>query len=61
VSLSDPEIDFGDPDEIALAAHLDTNSTLVPRRCAPKAGRNDSCLCGSGKKYKRCCGGAAIH
>ncbi len=22
-----------------------------------KAGRNDSCLCGSGKKFKNCCGG----
>lgn len=23
---------------------------------APKAGRNESCPCGSGKKYKKCCG-----
>ena len=23
---------------------------------APKIGRNDPCPCGSGKKYKRCCG-----
>ncbi len=23
---------------------------------APKVGRNDPCLCGSGKKYKKCCG-----
>lgn len=23
---------------------------------APKVGRNDSCPCGSGKKYKKCCG-----
>ncbi len=23
---------------------------------APKVGRNDPCPCGSGKKYKRCCG-----
>ncbi|MEN8006896.1 MAG: YchJ family protein [Candidatus Krumholzibacteriota bacterium] len=22
----------------------------------PKTGRNDPCLCGSGKKFKRCCG-----
>lgn len=26
-----------------------------------KAGRNEPCPCGSGKKYKRCCGGATIH
>jgi uncharacterized protein YecA (UPF0149 family) len=23
---------------------------------APKVGRNDPCLCGSGKKFKKCCG-----
>ena len=26
------------------------------RRTAPKARRNDPCPCGSGKKYKKCCG-----
>jgi len=26
-----------------------------------KIGRNDQCPCGSGRKYKRCCGGATIH
>jgi curved DNA-binding protein CbpA len=26
------------------------------RRDQPKVGRNDPCPCGSGKKYKRCCG-----
>lgn len=26
------------------------------RRDAPKVGRNDPCPCGSGKKYKQCCG-----
>jgi preprotein translocase subunit SecA len=25
-------------------------------REAPKVGRNDPCPCGSGKKYKKCCG-----
>ena len=25
-------------------------------RNAPKVGRNDACPCGSGKKYKKCCG-----
>jgi uncharacterized protein len=29
-------------------------------RVAPKPGRNDPCPCGSGKKYKKCCG-AALH
>ena len=26
---------------------------------APKVGRNDPCTCGSGKKYKKCCGAAS--
>jgi preprotein translocase subunit SecA len=26
------------------------------RRDAAKVGRNDPCVCGSGKKYKKCCG-----
>jgi uncharacterized protein YecA (UPF0149 family) len=25
-------------------------------RAAPKIGRNDPCPCGSGRKYKKCCG-----
>ncbi len=28
----------------------------LPRRNPPKTGRNDPCPCGSGKKYKQCCG-----
>jgi preprotein translocase subunit SecA len=28
------------------------------KRDAPKVGRNDPCVCGSGKKYKKCCGAA---
>jgi preprotein translocase subunit SecA len=27
-----------------------------PVRVGPKVGRNDACPCGSGKKYKQCCG-----
>jgi len=27
-----------------------------PMRTGPKIGRNDPCPCGSGKKYKKCCG-----
>nr|WP_246427799.1 SEC-C metal-binding domain-containing protein [Paenibacillus phyllosphaerae] len=37
----------------------------VPKRIVPnaqvhvqnKVGRNEPCTCGSGKKYKKCCGG----
>jgi hypothetical protein len=28
----------------------------IPVRVTPKIGRNDTCTCGSGKKYKKCCG-----
>ena len=29
---------------------------VTVRRTQPKVGRNDPCPCGSGKKYKKCCG-----
>jgi uncharacterized protein len=31
------------------------------RRIAPKVGRNDPCPCGSGKKFKQCCGNITLH
>jgi preprotein translocase subunit SecA len=33
--------------------------TRQPLTAEKKIGRNDPCICGSGKKYKKCCGGAA--
>ncbi len=33
------------------------NADNKPEHRGPKPGRNDPCPCGSGKKYKRCCGG----
>jgi preprotein translocase subunit SecA len=38
----------GDQGELTLDLPL--------RREVPKVGRNDPCPCGSGKKYKNCCG-----
>jgi len=32
------------------------DSTIQQRRVGDKIGRNDPCPCGSGKKYKKCCG-----
>jgi SWIM/SEC-C metal-binding protein len=29
---------------------------IMPRRVEQKPGRNEPCSCGSGKKYKNCCG-----
>ncbi|HET9218017.1 MAG TPA: preprotein translocase subunit SecA [Terriglobia bacterium] len=37
------------------AASGGTGTSQVKRE-APKVGRNDPCPCGSGKKYKKCCG-----
>ena len=39
------------------AAHEELVASTV-RRDAPKVGRNDPCPCGSGKKFKKCCGAA---
>jgi SEC-C motif domain protein len=39
--------------------YFTTGKMLLPRQVvntAPKAGRNDPCTCGSGKKFKKCCG-----
>ena len=33
-----------------------TGQSVTVRRTSPKIGRNDPCPCGSGKKYKMCCG-----
>lgn len=29
---------------------------VTPRRVSARVGRNDPCPCGSGQKYKKCCG-----
>jgi SEC-C motif-containing protein len=37
--------------------YLDGKAIRTPvRRTEPKVGRNDPCHCGSGKKFKKCCG-----
>ncbi len=43
--------------EAAMNAALSAPKTVV--RDEPKVGRNDPCPCGSGKKYKKCCGSHA--
>jgi len=39
-----------------LRATRERNLAPPPLRRASKVGRNDPCPCGSGKKYKQCCG-----
>ncbi|MFC2072677.1 preprotein translocase subunit SecA [Chloroflexota bacterium] len=38
------------------AASAGGGGTPQPRKAGTKTGRNDPCPCGSGKKYKHCCG-----
>ena len=38
------------------AAATEAQAKAKPVRSGPKVGRNDPCPCGSGKKYKNCCG-----
>lgn len=43
--------------EARLQGMKDNLKIRVPfRRYTPKVGRNDACGCGSGLKYKKCCG-----
>lgn len=44
--------------EVSVAAWR-AETGRVPLRAGPRIGRNDPCPCGSGKKYKRCCGNPA--
>jgi hypothetical protein len=44
------EISQGDPSLMGM------KKVETIRREEPKVGRNDPCPCGSGKKYKKCCG-----
>lgn len=53
----DDEDDDDVPDDWEAALLEDyTPETTTVVRTEPKVGRNDPCPCGSGKKYKKCCG-----
>jgi len=41
---------------VASSGKESTNKKRKPRTVSEKVGRNDPCPCGSGKKYKNCCG-----
>ncbi|MDH3376724.1 MAG: UPF0149 family protein [Gammaproteobacteria bacterium] len=43
-----------------MAARVEDAAT-PHRRESPKIGRNAPCPCGSGRKYKQCCGKATLH
>ena len=43
-------------DVVSEASAQVAKEKATPVRTGPKVGRNDPCPCGSGKKYKQCCG-----
>jgi preprotein translocase subunit SecA len=49
---------FTGPNQTASAAGEEAARTRTVTRDQPKIGRNEPCPCGSGKKYKKCCGAA---
>ncbi len=53
-SLPQWETILGEEKMKELAKKFKNSKTV--RRDQPKVGRNDPCPCGSGKKYKHCCG-----
>ena len=58
--LSDVQYQHADPDLEVAGSTGDRGSAIeitpAPLRTGPKVGRNDPCTCGSGKKFKNCCG-----
>jgi preprotein translocase subunit SecA len=43
--------------QATVLSHGDAAAPKKPvQRKSQKVGRNDPCPCGSGKKYKKCCG-----
>ena len=43
-------------DDLAYSGSQTTDAGNQPAKAKPRVGRNDPCPCGSGKKYKHCCG-----
>ena len=48
--------DLGECGTRLVERHRTYNVASTVRRETPRVGRNDPCPCGSGKKYKKCCG-----
>ena len=59
-NLSDVQYQHADADQEVAGSTGDRGAAIeitpAPARSGPKVGRNDPCICGSGKKYKNCCG-----
>ena len=68
IGMKPPSEDRSAPEESAAHAHApgesddhhdcpDCEAPAPYVRTQPKVGRNEPCSCGSGKKFKKCCGG----
>ena len=54
---SDPRQQMGSRDHAGITNTSESAQPVKPiRNFGPQVGRNDPCPCGSGKKYKKCCG-----
>lgn len=49
-------IEDGEMDGQELISRIEKMGVNVDSRTKAQAGRNELCPCGSGKKYKKCCG-----
>lgn len=49
---------FDEQRKVSAASHAPPGTF---RRSSPKVGRNQPCPCGSGKKFKNCCGWVTVH
>jgi hypothetical protein len=52
----DVQVELGLTEPPRFAPELGLYGAAPVRRETPKVGRNDPCPCGSGKKFKKCCG-----
>ena len=52
-----PEPSHGSGDDLDDSGeYMPVDEVTAPIRSSGKVGRNEPCPCGSGKKYKKCCG-----
>ena len=60
-SMMHLQMDHGDDDDDFQWEPIEEDDTTPTPTTAslPKVGRNEPCPCGSGKKYKNCCGKSA--
>ncbi|MBN1347578.1 MAG: SEC-C domain-containing protein [Phycisphaerae bacterium] len=53
-------VGFSQADVEGLGPQGEASRPQTIRREQPKVGRNDPCPCGSGKKFKKCCGKGVV-